>query len=52
MRMPALCRCVAYGYAVHIWFTHFSTADPKKGIAGTEVTRTICYYLPCTAGMG
>ncbi|NGX74344.1 hypothetical protein EJB37_27845 (plasmid) [Klebsiella pneumoniae] len=25
-----ICRCVAYGYAVHILFSHFSTADPKN----------------------
>nr|QTX14931.1 hypothetical protein [Klebsiella pneumoniae] len=30
MRMSALCRCAEYGYAVHILFSHFSTADPKK----------------------
>ncbi|HBX5232662.1 TPA: hypothetical protein MH390_28120 [Klebsiella pneumoniae] len=30
MRMSAICRCAAYGYAVHILFSHFSTADPKN----------------------
>ncbi|HIE8796696.1 hypothetical protein ABLU85_21065 [Klebsiella sp. GG_Kp154] len=35
MRMPDLCRCVAYGYAVHILFSHFFTADPKKASPGS-----------------
>lgn len=35
MRMSALCRCVAYGYAAHILFSHFFTADPKKGSSGS-----------------
>ncbi|HBZ5596722.1 TPA: hypothetical protein MFM33_005536 [Klebsiella pneumoniae] len=30
-----ICRCVAYGYAAHILFSHFSTADPKKGSSGS-----------------
>nr|ASF89216.1 hypothetical protein pPUTH1_0092 [Klebsiella pneumoniae] len=34
MRMSALCRCAEYGYAVHILFSHFSTADPKNTTAG------------------
>ncbi|ATS16653.1 hypothetical protein CI665_026665 [Klebsiella quasipneumoniae subsp. similipneumoniae] len=37
MRMFALCRCVAYGYAAHILFSHFFTADPKKAIVGNAV---------------
>ncbi|HBW8316478.1 TPA: hypothetical protein MFM79_005031 [Klebsiella pneumoniae] len=35
MRMSALCRCAAYGYAVHILFSHFSTADPKNTSPGS-----------------
>ncbi|RTO45357.1 hypothetical protein EKN74_23130 [Enterobacter ludwigii] len=34
MRMPYLCRCQAYGYALHILSFHFSRSDPKKGKAG------------------
>ncbi|MFT3163247.1 hypothetical protein ACMWJT_28715, partial [Klebsiella pneumoniae] len=30
-----ICRCVAYGYAVHILFSHFSTADPKNTSSGS-----------------
>ncbi|EKZ6484748.1 MULTISPECIES: hypothetical protein [Enterobacterales] len=43
MHMSALCRCAAYGYAVHILFSHFSTADPKNtssGSAGTAPARS------------
>ncbi|MEZ4128346.1 hypothetical protein, partial [Salmonella enterica] len=36
MRMFALCRCVAYGYAAHILFSHFFTADPKKASSGSD----------------
>lgn len=36
MRMSGLCRCVTYGYVVHILFSHFSTADPKKGSSGSD----------------
>ncbi|HBX7999106.1 TPA: hypothetical protein MIH04_26670 [Klebsiella pneumoniae] len=36
MRMSALCRCAAYGYAVHILFSHFSTADPKNTSSGSD----------------
>ncbi len=32
--VSALCRCAEYGYAVHILFSHFSTADPKNTTAG------------------
>ncbi|PLB12349.1 hypothetical protein C0Q85_27380, partial [Klebsiella pneumoniae] len=32
----ALCRCAAYGYAVHILFSHFSTADPKNTSSGSD----------------
>ena len=35
MRMSALCRCAAYGYAVHILLSHFSTADPKTPKVGS-----------------
>lgn len=35
MRMSALCRCVAYGYAAHILFSHFFTADPKTPSSGS-----------------
>ncbi|PWY13761.1 hypothetical protein DKM46_22865 [Klebsiella pneumoniae] len=35
MHMSALCRCAAYGYAVHILFSHFSTADPKNTSSGS-----------------
>ena len=35
MRMSALCRCAAYGYAVHILLSHFSTADPKTPSSGS-----------------
>lgn len=38
MRMFALCRCVAYGYAAHILFSHFFTADPKKASYGSPRT--------------
>ncbi len=34
--MPDLCRCVAYGYAVHILFSYFSTADPKTFSSGSD----------------
>lgn len=43
MRMSALCRCAAYGYAVHILLSHFSTADPKTpspGSSGTAPARS------------
>ncbi|MDI4505321.1 hypothetical protein E7V62_22715 [Escherichia coli] len=36
MRMSALCRCAAYGYAVHILLSHFSTADPKTPSSGSS----------------
>ncbi|HGK4731840.1 TPA: hypothetical protein ACJ2W7_005538 [Klebsiella pneumoniae] len=36
MRMSALCRCVAYGYAAHILFSHFFTADPKTPSSGSS----------------
>ncbi|KAA1552442.1 hypothetical protein F1D79_26520 [Klebsiella pneumoniae] len=36
MHMSALCRCAAYGYAVHILFSHFSTADPKNTSSGSD----------------
>ncbi|AUN52689.1 TPA: hypothetical protein MIP74_10865 [Klebsiella pneumoniae] len=39
MRMSALCRCAAYGYAAHILFSHFSTADPKKTKVGSLPAR-------------
>ncbi|MBX4518566.1 hypothetical protein CF035_13055 [Klebsiella pneumoniae] len=32
-----ICRCQAYGYAVPILFSHFSTADPKKGRFGAAI---------------
>ncbi|EBM9073649.1 hypothetical protein E0M62_21290 [Escherichia coli] len=35
MRMSSLCRCAAYGYAVHILLSHFSTADPKTPSPGS-----------------
>ncbi|HBY1725420.1 TPA: hypothetical protein MIQ84_25230 [Klebsiella pneumoniae] len=35
MRMSALCRCVAYGYAAHILFSHLFTADPKTPSSGS-----------------
>lgn len=38
MHMSALCRCAAYGYAVHILFSHFSTADPKNTSPGSART--------------
>ncbi|MBL2600236.1 hypothetical protein ELK47_22965 [Klebsiella pneumoniae] len=44
MRMSALCRCAEYGYAVHILFSHFSTADPKNtssGSASAPPTRSV-----------
>ncbi|RSA34459.1 hypothetical protein EGK21_16515 [Enterobacter hormaechei] len=31
-----ICRCVAYGYAAHILFSHFSTADPKNTSSGSR----------------
>ncbi|EFI9004044.1 hypothetical protein HID26_003620 [Escherichia coli] len=37
MRMSALCRCVACGYAAHILFSHFSTADPKTTKTGSAL---------------
>ena len=43
MRMSAICRCVAYGYAAHILFSHFFTVDPKtpsSGSAGTPPARS------------
>ncbi|AKZ86803.1 hypothetical protein SS42_21000 [Enterobacter hormaechei subsp. xiangfangensis] len=36
MRMPYLCRCQAYGYALHILSFHFSRSDPKKGSSGSR----------------
>ncbi|ECQ2317062.1 hypothetical protein D3F29_22970 [Salmonella enterica subsp. enterica serovar Havana] len=36
MRMSSLCRCAAYGYAVHILLSHFSTADPKTPSYGSS----------------
>ncbi|EAA8106925.1 hypothetical protein BTD03_23535 [Salmonella enterica] len=36
MRMSSLCRCAAYGYAVHILLSHFSTADPKTPSSGSD----------------
>ena len=38
MHMSALCICAAYGYAVHILFSHFSTADPKNTSPGSART--------------
>ncbi len=35
MRMSAICRCVAYGYAAHILFSHFFTVDPKTPSPGS-----------------
>ncbi|HBZ3397864.1 TPA: hypothetical protein MG647_24295 [Klebsiella pneumoniae] len=40
MHMSALCRCAAYGYAVHILFSHFSTADPKNTSSGSASAPT------------
>ena len=39
MRMPYLCRCQAYGYALHILSFHFSRSDPKKGSSGSSQPR-------------
>ncbi len=47
MRMFALCRCVAYGYAAHILFSHFFTADPKKAKVGSpDYSRGILANMP------
>ncbi|HBW8278011.1 TPA: hypothetical protein MFL73_004809 [Klebsiella pneumoniae] len=35
MRMSDLCRCRAYGYALHIYSSLFSRSDPKKGCPGS-----------------
>nr|WP_254888697.1 hypothetical protein [Salmonella enterica] len=35
MRMSYLCRCKAYGYVRHMWFSFFSSEDPKKGSPGS-----------------
>ncbi|WP_117242741.1 hypothetical protein [Klebsiella pneumoniae] len=35
MRMSDLCRCRAYGYALHIYSSLFSRSDPKKGCSGS-----------------
>ncbi|OSH69565.1 hypothetical protein B7D69_17505 [Klebsiella pneumoniae] len=42
MRMSGLCRCVAYGYAVPILFSHFSTADPNTTKAGSNRYLEVC----------
>ncbi|QHU67412.1 hypothetical protein FBF54_28060 (plasmid) [Klebsiella pneumoniae] len=47
MRMPDLCRCVAYGYAVHILFSYFSTADPKTFRVGNLKARLIEPWREC-----
>ncbi|TYE18875.1 hypothetical protein DJ512_26795 [Klebsiella pneumoniae] len=44
MHMSALCRCAAYGYAVHFLFSHFSTADPKNTSSGSA------FRLPARSG--
>ena len=36
--MSGICRCGAYGYAVHILLSHFSTADPKNTSPGSSCT--------------
>lgn len=36
MRMSDLCRCRAYGYALHIYSSLFSRSDPKKGSSGSS----------------
>ncbi|PWF48234.1 hypothetical protein BHT19_0028050 [[Kluyvera] intestini] len=41
-----ICRCVAYGYAVHILFSHFSTADPKKARPGSFRTGQRVAFQP------
>ncbi|EOY2629527.1 hypothetical protein AB9L69_23645 [Escherichia coli] len=47
MRMFAICRCVAYGYAAHILFSHFFTADPKKAKVGSpDYSRGILANMP------
>lgn len=35
MRMPNLCRCMAYGYVQPILFLLFLRSDPKKGKVGS-----------------
>ena len=35
MRMPYLCRCLAYGYVQPILFLLFLRLDPKKGKVGS-----------------
>ena len=40
MRMSAICRCVAYGYAAHILFSHFFTVDPKTPSSGSASAPT------------
>lgn len=33
--MPRICRCQAYGYVQHMYFSLFPRADPKKGRTGS-----------------
>lgn len=33
--MPCICRCQAYGYVQHMYFSLFARADPKKGRVGS-----------------
>ncbi|MDU3756552.1 MAG: hypothetical protein E7G34_24195 [Klebsiella pneumoniae] len=35
MRIPYLCRCQAYGYALHILSSLLSRSDPKKASSGS-----------------
>lgn len=34
--MPRICRCHAYGYVQHMYFSLFPRADPKKGSPGSS----------------
>lgn len=34
--MPRICRCQAYGYVQHMYFSLFPRADPKKDSSGSS----------------
>lgn len=39
--MPRICRCHAYGYVQHMYFSLFPRADPKKGSPGSSSSSSV-----------
>lgn len=39
--MPYICRCQAYGYVQHMYFSLFFRSDPEKGSPGSSILSTL-----------